>query len=99
MKDCDGSPPDPEAEAVEEGSEVNFIFVRLNVLRECLEKELTNHSLPFEWDLEVHMFTMNKLIIAGIMLFQLSTIIFLFQVTSIVGCCTSITNCFDLKSI
>ena len=52
LKECDGSPPDPDAEP-EEASEVNFIFVRLNVLRECLEKELVNHSLPFKWDLEV----------------------------------------------
>ncbi|XP_075263280.1 5'-3' exoribonuclease 2-like isoform X1 [Convolutriloba macropyga] len=51
LKECDGSPPDQDAEP-EEASEVNFIFVRLNVLRECLEKELVNHSLPFKWDLE-----------------------------------------------
>ena len=35
------------------GSEVEFIFLRLTVLREYLEKELTMTNLPFEQDIEV----------------------------------------------
>jgi 5'-3' exoribonuclease 2 len=34
------------------GSEPNFIFVRLCVLREYLEKELQMPNLPFPFDLE-----------------------------------------------
>ena len=51
VKECEGAPPDPDAETVEM-SEVNFIFVRLNVLRECLEREMKDNNLPFPWDLE-----------------------------------------------
>lgn len=54
MKDCVG------AEAVENkdgsgdmiGAEVQFIFVRLNVLREYLQKELLMPNLPFPYDFE-----------------------------------------------
>lgn len=34
------------------GEEVPFIFVRLSVLREYLEKELTMPGLPFKYDFE-----------------------------------------------
>ena len=33
--------------------ECTFIFIRLNVLREYLEKELQMNGLPFEYDFEV----------------------------------------------
>lgn len=34
------------------GAETNFIFVRLNVLREYLEKELQMPNLPFKYDFD-----------------------------------------------
>ena len=37
------------------GSEQEFIFIRLNVLREYLQKELTITNLPFEQNFEVFM--------------------------------------------
>ncbi|XP_055588422.1 5'-3' exoribonuclease 2 homolog [Uranotaenia lowii] len=54
MKDCTGlqserdidrSPPPP-------GKETQFIFVRLNVLKEYLQKELDMPNLPFPYDFE-----------------------------------------------
>ncbi|KAJ8958635.1 hypothetical protein NQ318_016360 [Aromia moschata] len=54
MKDCIGGsqaeydkPPDQLL-----GSETDYIFVRLNVLREYLEKELQMPNLPFKYDFD-----------------------------------------------
>lgn len=55
MKDCQGL----EQEVFNDGSsgiafssDVQFIFVRLNVLREYLERELEMPNLPFEYEFE-----------------------------------------------
>lgn len=54
MKDCQGL----EREAFTDGStiafanDVQFIFVRLNVLREYLERELEMPNLPFKYEFE-----------------------------------------------
>ncbi|RZF36370.1 hypothetical protein LSTR_LSTR002966 [Laodelphax striatellus] len=55
MKDClglekEGSADMPNTMPI--ASEQEFIFVRLNVLREYLEKELQMPGLPFEYDFE-----------------------------------------------
>lgn len=56
MKDCIGvarelsGTNDEVAPAF--AAEVEFIFVRLNILREYLEKELEMPNLPFEYDFE-----------------------------------------------
>lgn len=53
MKDCVGlsnEVSDPGKPSI--GEEQQFIFVRLNVLREYLEKELAMPGLPFEYDFE-----------------------------------------------
>ncbi|XP_044011716.1 5'-3' exoribonuclease 2 homolog [Aphidius gifuensis] len=52
MKDCTGSEPDQKKEDAAFGSECQFIFVRLNVLREYLERELEMPNLPFKYDFE-----------------------------------------------
>lgn len=52
MKDCTGSEPDQAKEVMAFGSECSFIFVRLNVLREYLERELQMPNLPFKYDFE-----------------------------------------------
>lgn len=56
MKDCQGLPKEKAGEFDElkkpMAPEQEFIFLRLNVLREYLEKELTMHNLPFAFDLE-----------------------------------------------
>ncbi|KAK0182305.1 hypothetical protein PV327_000457 [Microctonus hyperodae] len=52
MKDCTGSEPDQQKEESAFGSECQFIFVRLNVLREYLERELQMPNLPFKYDFE-----------------------------------------------
>lgn len=52
MKDCTGSEPDQQKEDNAFGSECQFIFVRLNVLREYLERELQMPNLPFKYDFE-----------------------------------------------
>lgn len=56
MKDCAGLPKEKQGEHDELekplGAETQFIFLRLNVLREYLEKELTMTNLPFTFDLE-----------------------------------------------
>ncbi|KAL9693962.1 hypothetical protein quinque_013247 [Culex quinquefasciatus] len=44
-RDCERSPPPP-------GKETQFIFVRLNVLKEYLAKELDMPNLPFAYDFE-----------------------------------------------
>lgn len=54
MKDCQGL----EKETFNDGSsiafvtDVQFIFVRLNVLREYLERELEMPNLPFKYEFE-----------------------------------------------
>lgn len=54
MKDCQGL----EKEVFNDGSsiafatDVQFIFVRLNVLREYLERELEMPNLPFKYEFE-----------------------------------------------
>ncbi|XP_033216725.1 5'-3' exoribonuclease 2 homolog [Belonocnema kinseyi] len=52
MKDCTGAEPNASGEEDAFGSECQFIFVRLNVLREYLEKELQMPNLPFKYDFE-----------------------------------------------
>lgn len=52
MKNCTGSEHDPKVEENVFGSECQFIFVRLNVLREYLERELAMPNLPFKYDFE-----------------------------------------------
>lgn len=53
MKDCIGSAKEQDgSEPPQFGSEGEFIFVRLNVLREYLEKELQMTNLPFKYDFE-----------------------------------------------
>ncbi|CAB3373545.1 Hypothetical predicted protein [Cloeon dipterum] len=53
VKDCAGIAHDQTNEAdIPIGSEPNFIFVRLCVLREYLEKELQMPNLPFQYDLD-----------------------------------------------
>ena len=42
------------------GSEQEFIFIRLTVLREYLEKELTMTNLPFKQDMEVSQSTLGR---------------------------------------
>lgn len=39
------------------GAEQEFIFIRLNILREYLERELLMDNLPFKYDFEVNPFT------------------------------------------
>ncbi|XP_041419786.1 5'-3' exoribonuclease 2 isoform X1 [Xenopus laevis] len=57
IKECQGMPREKKGEHDEfagapPGCEQEFIFIRLNILREYLEKELTMASLPFEFDFE-----------------------------------------------
>ncbi|XP_032646729.1 5'-3' exoribonuclease 2 [Chelonoidis abingdonii] len=57
VKDCQGLPREKQGEHDQfadcpPGSEQEFIFIRLSVLREYLEKELTMASLPFTFDIE-----------------------------------------------
>ncbi|XP_016283006.1 5'-3' exoribonuclease 2 isoform X1 [Monodelphis domestica] len=57
VKDCQGLPREKQGEhdQFEESlpaSEGEFIYIRLNVLREYLERELTMASLPFTFDIE-----------------------------------------------
>lgn len=52
MKDCTGAEANAPGEEDAFGSECQFIFVRLNVLREYLEKELQMPNLPFKYDFE-----------------------------------------------
>uniref|UniRef100_A0A6I8Q9Y2 5'-3' exoribonuclease n=1 Tax=Xenopus tropicalis TaxID=8364 RepID=A0A6I8Q9Y2_XENTR len=57
IKECQGMPREKKGEHDEfadtpPGCEQEFIFIRLNVLREYLEKELTMASLPFQFDFE-----------------------------------------------
>ncbi|KAL3873789.1 hypothetical protein ACJMK2_036874, partial [Sinanodonta woodiana] len=56
MKECQGLPKPKEGEFDElptaVGEETEFIFLRLNILREYLERELLMDGLPFEYDFE-----------------------------------------------
>lgn len=53
MKDCIGLERNANAEEDKAfGSEGEFIFVRLNVLREYLERELAMPNLPFTYDFD-----------------------------------------------
>lgn len=53
MKDCIGAARDETTDVQPQfSSEGEFIFVRLNVLREYLEKELQMLNLPFKYDFE-----------------------------------------------
>ncbi|OQR70814.1 5'-3' exoribonuclease 2-like [Tropilaelaps mercedesae] len=55
MKECMGLPKDVASQAQIEkpiGAETEFIFVRLNVLREYLTKDLHIEGLPFKWSTE-----------------------------------------------
>ncbi|GLV43464.1 Rat1 5'-3' exoribonuclease [Carabus blaptoides fortunei] len=52
MKDCIGAERTAQSDTPDFGSEGDFIFVRLNVLREYLEKELQMPNLPFKYDFE-----------------------------------------------
>uniref|UniRef100_A0A8C5BFG8 5'-3' exoribonuclease n=1 Tax=Gadus morhua TaxID=8049 RepID=A0A8C5BFG8_GADMO len=57
LKDCSGTAREKQGEHDQfadamPGSEQEFIFIRLCVLREYLEKELTMASLPFPFDFE-----------------------------------------------
>ncbi|XP_041469185.1 5'-3' exoribonuclease 2-like isoform X3 [Lytechinus variegatus] len=56
MKECQGLPKERANELdtipVPQGAETEFIFLRLNVLKEYLEKELWMTGLPFTFDLE-----------------------------------------------
>ncbi|XP_062986248.1 5'-3' exoribonuclease 2 [Elgaria multicarinata webbii] len=57
VKDCQGLPKEKQGEHDQfadcpPGMEQEFIFIRLCVLREYLEKELTMASLPFPFDVE-----------------------------------------------
>ncbi|XP_048259191.1 5'-3' exoribonuclease 2-like [Haliotis rufescens] len=56
MKECAGLPKEKSGEhdQIEPfvGAEQEFIFLRLNILREYLERELQMDGLPFEYDFE-----------------------------------------------
>lgn len=54
MKDCSGLDMEYHAQQpdIEFGKETKYIFVRLNVLKEYLEKELQMPNLPFKYDFE-----------------------------------------------
>lgn len=52
MKECQGTEANAANTAPTYGSEPEFIFVRLNVLREYLERELAMPNLPFKYDFE-----------------------------------------------
>jgi 5'-3' exoribonuclease 2 len=52
VKECMGVAKGEEDVVTFKGSEPNFIFVRLCVLREYLERELSMPNLPFPFDLE-----------------------------------------------
>ncbi|KAG6799210.1 5'-3' exoribonuclease 2 [Apis mellifera caucasica] len=52
MQECTGAEPNQREEANPFGSECQYIFVRLNVLREYLERELQMPNLPFKYDFE-----------------------------------------------
>lgn len=53
MKDCSGLDPEFHTQSeIQFGKETQFIFVRLNVLKEYLSRELDMPNLPFEYEFE-----------------------------------------------
>lgn len=52
MSECVGIPEGMEEASEKVFEEVKFIFVRLNVLREYLERELAMPNLPFDYDFD-----------------------------------------------
>lgn len=52
MKECLGTQRGPDSDTKEFSAETDFIFVRLNVLREYLERELVMPNLPFKYEFE-----------------------------------------------
>ena len=52
MKDCLGLPSQDSIAPQGVGCADEFIFVRLSILREYLERELDMPNLPFEYDFE-----------------------------------------------
>lgn len=52
LSECTGTERMETVVDVGVGAETNFIFVRLNVLREYLERELQMPNLPFAYDFE-----------------------------------------------
>lgn len=52
MQECVGIPDGMEEASEKVFEEVKFIFVRLNVLREYLERELAMPNLPFEYNFD-----------------------------------------------
>lgn len=52
LQECTGLATTQDSSDVSIGSEVDFVFVRLNVLREYLERELAMTNLSFEYDFE-----------------------------------------------
>lgn len=49
MKDCQGLMAEMSGPAPQIGKETQYIFVRLNVLKEYLERELQMPNLPFKY--------------------------------------------------
>ncbi|XP_076057715.1 5'-3' exoribonuclease 2 Rat1 [Oratosquilla oratoria] len=52
LKECVGVPEGSSGEPDKVFEETRYIFVRLNVLREYLEKELTMPNLPFQYEFD-----------------------------------------------
>lgn len=52
LNECVGVAEGSEGEAEKVFEETRYIFVRLNVLREYLERELQMPSLPFKYDFD-----------------------------------------------
>lgn len=52
MKECVGVADAGEGESEKVFEETKYIFVRLNVLREYLERELQMPNLPFKYDFD-----------------------------------------------
>ncbi|KAG0726229.1 5'-3' exoribonuclease 2 [Chionoecetes opilio] len=52
LKECVGVAEGNDGEAEKVFEETRFIFVRLNVLREYLERELQMPNLPFKYDFD-----------------------------------------------
>ncbi|KAF5297104.1 hypothetical protein FQA39_LY02684 [Lamprigera yunnana] len=52
LQECTGAAQNPDQDSIAFNCEVEFIFVRLNVLREYLERELAVQNLSFEYDFE-----------------------------------------------
>ena len=52
MKDCVGGAASAETDSQKVSAETDYIFVRLNVLKEYLERELVMPNLPFKYEFE-----------------------------------------------